>query len=79
MSKITWSEVLAGYGLDVHIASNVSEEGILEVTVNDNVIFSGTQSDAYVTFIGLSKLFGPKTSKQLIKLTCKGERFVRAD
>ena len=75
--KMTWREVLAGYS-DEHIQMSAEEDdfGMLNVKVNNNTLFEGTRSDAYVTFIALSKLFGPKRSKSLLKLKGPGERYL---
>ena len=77
--KLDWNDILAGYdGEHIHLGS-VIEDDMIKVTVNENTVFSGTQSDAYVTFIGLSKLFGPKMCKALLKVKSPGEQLVKND
>lgn len=75
--RMTWDEVLAGYECGKIALGAHFDGALINVTVNDNKIFEGTQSDAYVTFIALSKLFGKRTSKQLLKMKQKNESFVR--
>ena len=71
--KMTWSDVLCGYS-DENISLRANcEDGLVTICVNGRVVFEGTQSDAYVTFIGISKLVGHRASKQLLKLNSPNE------
>lgn len=65
--KVSWRDVVVGLPKDPTMGAH-ERDGIFTVYVNDEVIFEGTRSEAFVTFIGLGKVFGPRLSKALLKL-----------
>lgn len=75
--RIRWKDVLAGYPDKDLLFDADAKDGWFVIKVNENVIFEGSQSDAFVTFIALSKLFGPRISKDLMKLKGPNEKVIR--
>ena len=66
--KVTWDDVLAGYrGQDVRIKAS-DKDGLYTITINDEVLLNATRSEAMLVFLGLSKMFGRKASRQLLRL-----------
>jgi len=66
--KVTWDDVLAGYrGQDVHIKA-CNKDGLYTISINDETLLNATRSEAMLVFMGLSRLFGQKTSRQLLRL-----------
>lgn len=65
--KLTWKDVLVGFNDDIEITAS-DRDGVYVIKINDEVILNATRSEAMITFMGLNKLFGPKMSKQLMKL-----------
>ena len=66
--KVTWDDVLTGYrGKDVNIRAS-DKDGLYTITINDETLLSATRSEAMLVFMGLSRIFGRKVSKQLLRL-----------